>query len=98
MKIRKFCLRLHYNRGNSFLFVNATEICQFKAKDSEVKKYLLCLGNISKYFTAINMKQTGLTGYVYEFSVDYNIADTSNIIGIHKNLIYKIENIYGIIN
>ena len=44
---RKYCLSLHYNGSNSFLFVNATKIDQFKAKDSEIKKYLLCLGNIS---------------------------------------------------
>ena len=25
-----------------------------------------------------------LNGYVYEFSVDYNIIDTCNIINIHK--------------
>ena len=30
---RKFCLRLHYNMSNSFLFVNATKIYQFQAKD-----------------------------------------------------------------
>ena len=35
---RKFCLSLHYNRSNSFSFVNATMIYQFKAKDSEIKK------------------------------------------------------------
>ena len=29
---RKFCLSLHYNGSNSFLFVNATKIYQFKAK------------------------------------------------------------------
>ena len=35
----KFCLSLHYNGSNSFLFVNATSIYQFKAKDSDnVKK------------------------------------------------------------
>ena len=28
---RKFCLSLHYNGSNSFLFVNATNIYQFKA-------------------------------------------------------------------
>ena len=28
---RKFVLSLHYNRSNSFLFVNATKIYQFKA-------------------------------------------------------------------
>ena len=28
----KFCLSLHYNRANSYLFVNSTEIHKFKAK------------------------------------------------------------------
>ena len=28
---------LHYNGSNGFLFVNATNICQFKAKVSEIK-------------------------------------------------------------
>ena len=32
----KFCLSLHYNRANSYLFVNDTEIIKFKAKDSEI--------------------------------------------------------------
>ena len=35
---RKFCLSLHYNGSNSFLFVNATKTYQFKVKDSEIKK------------------------------------------------------------
>ena len=30
----KFCLSLHYNRANSYLFVNGTEIHEFQAKDS----------------------------------------------------------------
>ena len=34
-------------------------------------------------------KKTGLNGYVYEFSVDYNIIDTSNIIDIHEYLMKK---------
>ena len=33
---RKFCLSLHYNGSNSFLFVNATKIYQFKAKDFKI--------------------------------------------------------------
>ena len=37
---RKFCLSLHYNGANSYLFVNGTEMYNFKAKDSET---LLCL-------------------------------------------------------
>ena len=59
-------LNLHYNGSNSFLFVNATKIYQFKSKDSEIKKYPLCLWNISNNFKANYMERTGLTGYVYE--------------------------------
>ena len=68
---RKFCLSLHYNGSNSFLFLNATKIYQFKAKDSKIKKYPLCSGNISGDFSANNMKKTGLNECVYNFSVDY---------------------------
>ena len=34
----KICLRLHYNGGNRFLFVDTTKVYQFKANDSEIKK------------------------------------------------------------
>ena len=44
---KKFCLSLHYNGANSYLFVNGTEIYKFKAKDSEIVATPLCLGNIS---------------------------------------------------
>ena len=54
---KRFVLRLHYNGSNSFLFVNTTRIYQFKAKDSEIKDYALCLVNISKDFTFNNMKK-----------------------------------------
>ena len=86
---RKFCLSLHYNGSNSFLFVNATKIHQFKAKDSEIKRYPLCLGNISKDFSVDNMKKTGLNGYVYDFSVDYNAIAVDDILDIHKYLMKK---------
>ena len=32
----KFCLSMHYNESNSFLFVNATKIYQYKAKRFEI--------------------------------------------------------------
>ena len=54
---RTFCLRWHYNGSNSFLFVIAAKIYQFKAKDPEIKKYPLCLGNISGDFTTNKMKK-----------------------------------------
>ena len=44
----KFCLSLHYNGANSYLFVNGAEIYKFKAKDSEIVASPLCLGNVSK--------------------------------------------------
>ena len=60
---------------------------QFKAKDSEIKPYKLCLGNISKDFTIDNMKRTGLKGVVKVFSIDYSAIDTSNILfGFVKKL------------
>ena len=67
---KKFCLSLHYNGENSYLFVNCTEICKFIAKDSEIVASPLCLRNISKDWSVDNMKRTGFTGYVYDFSVD----------------------------
>ena len=45
---KKFCLSLHNNGANSYLFVNGTEIIKFKVKDSEIVTGPLCLGNISK--------------------------------------------------
>ena len=67
----KFCLSLHYNGANSYLFVNGKEIVKFKAKDSEIVASSICLGNISKDWSEENMKKTGFNGYVYEFNVDY---------------------------
>ena len=54
---KKFCLSLHYNGANSYLFVNGTEIYAFKAKDSEFVASPLCLGNISKDLSIDNMKK-----------------------------------------
>ena len=35
------------------------------------------------------MKKTGLKGYVYDFSVDYDAVAISDILDIHKYLIKK---------
>ena len=53
----KFCLSLHYNGANSYLFVNGTEIYKFKAKDSQIAPNPLCLGNISKDWSTDNLKK-----------------------------------------
>ena len=83
---KKICLSLYYNGINSILFVSGTEIYQFKAKDSKIKACPLCLGNISKDFSVDNMKETGLNGYVYDFSVDYNAIAVDDILEIHEYL------------
>ena len=86
---KMFCLSLHYNRANSYLFVNGTEMSKFKAKDSAIVVSPLCLGNISKDWSTDNMKKTGLTGYVYDFSADYNTVTVDDIKDIHKYLMKK---------
>ena len=80
---------MHYSGADSYLFVNGTEIIKFKAKDSEITPYELCLGNISKDWSVDNMKKTGLKGYVYDFSVDYDAIAVSDILDIYKYLMEK---------
>ena len=56
-KNKKFCLRLHYNGANTYLFVNGTEIHKFKAKDYKIVATPLYLGNISKDWLIDNMEK-----------------------------------------
>ena len=87
---KKFCLSLHFNGANSYLFVNGTDIHKFKAKDSEIAASPLCLRNISKDFSVDNMKKKAeLNGYVYDFSVDYDAITVDDILDIHKSLMEK---------
>ena len=77
---------LHYDGSNSYLFVNGKEIDKFKAKDSEIVETPLCLGNVSKGWSVDNMKKTGLNGYVYDLSVDYDTIVFADILNMHKCL------------
>ena len=81
---RKFCLSLHYNGANSYLFVNTTEIIEFKAKDSEIVANPLCLVNISEDFFVANMKN-----FVFDFSVDYRVTVVGDILDIRRYLMKK---------
>ena len=49
----------------------------------------ICLGNISKDLSVDNMKRTGFTDYVYNFSVDYDFIAVDYIKDIHKYLMKK---------
>ena len=86
---KRFCLSLHYNKENSYLFVNGTKIIKFKSKDPEILPHSLCLGNISKDQSVDNVKKTGVNGYVYDFSVDYDAIAVDDILDIHKYLMKK---------
>ena len=86
---KKFCLSLHSNGKNSYLFVNGKEIHKFKTNDSEIVATPLCLGNISKEWSVDNMKKTGLNSYVYDFSVDYDAIAVDDILDIHSYLMKK---------
>ena len=80
---------MHYNGANSYIFVNGTEIIKFKTNDSAIVASPLCLGNISKDWSTDNMKKTGSTGYVYDFSAYYNAVILDDIKDIHNYLMKK---------
>ena len=50
---KKVCLSLHYDRANSYGFVNGVKIHTFKAKDSKIKANPLCLETFQKIFQLI---------------------------------------------
>ena len=82
-------MSLHYNRPNSYSFVNGTKIHKFPAKDPEIVPNNLFLGNISKDFSSSNMKKPGFDSYIYGYSVDYDAIAVSDIFDIHKYLMKK---------
>ena len=67
----KFCLSLHYNAGNSYLFANEKEIFKFKADNKNVKfSTQFCLGSISNTISALESREVSLNGNVCGFSAD----------------------------
>ena len=65
----KLCLSLHYNGDESYLYVNKTEICKFKANNNIIW-YNFCLGSLSKDFSKDEQSEISLNGFEYNFSVD----------------------------
>ena len=56
---KKFVLSLHYSGDDSYLLVNGKQELKFKAKDDQIVKEILCLGNISDDWTTANAEKTG---------------------------------------
>ena len=86
---KKFVLSLHYNGDDSYLFVNGKRELKFKAKDDQIVKKILCLGNISDDWTAANAQKTGLWGEIYDFAVDYTSTNIGDIYNVHRHLMKK---------
>ena len=90
MTKKKFCLSLHYNGANSYLFLNGTEIYKFKAKDSEIVVRPLCLENISKDWSADNMKRMDLTAtFTILLLIMMLLQLINDIVDIHNYLMKK---------
>ena len=80
-------MSLHYDADNSYLFVNGKEIFKFKADKKNVNfPTQFCPGSISNGLSNTESKEVSLNENVYDFSVDYNSIDKSDILNIHKYL------------
>ena len=69
------------------MFVNGKEFIKEAKNQSVTRK--LSLENISADFNQADRKSTGLYGYVYDFSVDYNAITNDKIHDIHRYLMEK---------
>ena len=83
---KKICQTLHYNRANNYLFINGTEINKFIVNDSEIVELRYTQKTFQKSF---QQNKTGLSGYVCDFSIYYDVIVVDNILDIHKYLIKK---------
>ena len=83
-------MSLHYNAGNSYLFLNGKEIFKLKAGNKNVHfPTQFCLQSIFNGFSVTESREVSLNGNVYDFSFDYNSIDKSDILNIHKYLMTK---------
>ena len=62
----------------------------FKAANGNVNfPTQLCLGSIAHRFGVTESREVSFKGNVYDFSVDYNAIDKSDILNIHKYLLVR---------
>ena len=89
---KKFALPLHYNGGDSYLFVTGVRELNFKAQSftNDMKSEIFCIGNISSDWSSANSTKTGLYGNVYDVAIDYKpLTDVKIIYDIHRYLMKK---------
>ena len=81
---------IHYNADNSYFFVNGKEVFKFKTDNKNFNfPTQFCLGSISNGFSASDSREVSLNGIVYDFSVDCNSINKSDILNIHNYLMKK---------
>ena len=68
---KKFVLSLHYNRNDSYLFINGRQDIKFKAKKDILLRKKLCIRNLSDEWIASESEKTELYGNIYDFIADY---------------------------
>ena len=77
---------MHYNADNIYLLANE-EIFKFKADNKNVNfPTQFCPGSISNGSGDAEFREVPLNGNVYDFPVDYNFIEKSDILNIHKYL------------
>ena len=76
---------MDYNADNSYLFVNGKDVFKFKADNNNVNFLTqFCFRSISNGFSATGSRKVSLNRNVYDFSIDYNSIDKSDILNIYK--------------
>ena len=76
-------MSFYYSADNSYLFVNGKEIIKVKGNNKNVNFPIrFCLGSISDRFNATESREVSLN--VYDFSINYNPVDKSDILNIHN--------------
>ena len=66
------------------------KIFKYKSGNKNVNfPYQFCLVNISNGFSPTKSREVSLNGIVYDFPVDYNSIDKSDILNVYKYLTAK---------
>ena len=87
---RKFVLSLHFNRDDSYLFVNGKQELKFKCKTDQLVKEKFYLETLSDQWTTSESEKTGLHGNTYDFVVNYEqIVGVGPIYDFHRYLMIK---------
>ena len=86
---KKICLSLLYNVDNSYLFFNEkTILITFKAENKRVNFPIqFCVESISNGFSATESREVSLNENVYDFSIEDNSINKSDILNFHKYVI-----------